>query len=69
MCVHVCTVGYVHLRGAPFTVNAAPHKQLSFTCMDHLKLYVYICCYSELLIMFTWEQCAPFYQIYKVNPL
>ncbi len=36
-------VGYVHLRVSPFTLNAAPHKQLAFTCTGHLKLHLYIC--------------------------
>ncbi|XP_016297349.1 POU domain, class 2, transcription factor 1-like [Sinocyclocheilus anshuiensis] len=38
--------GYVNLRVAPFTIDAGPHKQLSFTAYYHadgLKLHLSIC--------------------------
>ncbi len=32
-------VGFMHLRVAPFTVNAAPNELLSFTCM-HASMHI-----------------------------
>lgn len=53
--IYLCVV-YVHLRVAPYTVNAAPHELFSFTCVEHLKLHLCIFCEFELLITLIWER-------------
>ncbi len=57
----------MHLREAPFTVNAAPHEPLSFIYVERLKIYLVVSLGYNNVHLGT--QCAPFHQICKVNHL
>ncbi len=58
----------MHLRSAPFTVNAAPHKLLSFAwSVSTLSLHIVVS--LGLLYVHLGMQHVPFHQISKVNHL